>query len=76
MSRVALKDTAITDGSVIHKGSVVAIAPKATHYNAQIYDQPEMFDPFRFAKMRQAGGIEGKQAFTALSNDYLLFGVG
>ena len=76
MSRVTLRDAVISDGSVIPKGSVVAIAPKATHYNAQIYDQPEVFDPFRFSKMRQSGGIEGKQAFTALSNEYLLFGVG
>ena len=76
MSRVILKDALISDGSVIPQGSVVAIAPKATHYNAEIYDQPEVFDPFRFSKMRQSGGIEGKQAFTALSNEYLLFGVG
>ena len=76
MSRVTLRDAVISDGSVIPKGSVVAIAPKATHYNPQIYDQPEVFDPFRFSKMRQSGKIDGKHAFTALSNEYLLFGVG
>lgn len=76
MSRLTLSDAVIADGSVIPKGTVVAIAPKATHYNPEIYDQPEIFDPFRFSKLRGTGGIDGKHAFTALSNDYLLFGVG
>lgn len=78
MSRLTLKEAAISDGTVVPEGSVVTIAPKATHYNPEIYDNPEAFDPFRFSKLREAnGGVEGsKYAFTALSNDYLLFGVG
>ncbi|CAL1703343.1 unnamed protein product [Somion occarium] len=77
MSRVTLSDAVIADGTVIPKGSVVAIAPKVVHYSPEIYDHPEDFDPFRFSKMRQsAGGNESKHAFTALSSDYLLFGTG
>lgn len=77
MSRVTLAEATIANGTVLPQGTVVALAPRATHYNADIYDQPDVFDPFRFSKLRQtAGGIDSKHAFTALSNDYLLFGVG
>lgn len=70
----------IADGTVIPQGSVVAFAPKPLHHNPQAYEDPEVFDPFRFSKLRRKDGANGlndvKQSFTALSNDYIVFGIG
>ncbi|KAH8824883.1 cytochrome P450 [Flagelloscypha sp. PMI_526] len=78
MSRVTLADATVpnSQGDLVHipKGSVVSIAPWATHHDPTLYDEPERFRPFRFSE--RSDGIVGRQAFTALSNDYLLFGAG
>lgn len=77
-SRVTLRETVIADGVVLPPGSVVALAPKPLHFNPQVYPDPLTFDPFRFAKLRTGGpnASDVRQAFTTLSNDYIVFGVG
>ncbi|KAJ6468009.1 cytochrome P450 [Mycena vitilis] len=77
-SRIALKEAVIADGVVLPPGSVVALAPKPLHFNPQVYPDPLTFDPFRFAKLRtgESGSSDIRQAFTTLSNDYIVFGVG
>ncbi|KAJ7836200.1 cytochrome P450 [Mycena leptocephala] len=77
-SRVTLRETVIADGVVLPPGSVVALAPKPLHFNPQVYPDPLTFDPFRFAKLRTGGpnASDVRQAFTTLSYDYIVFGVG
>ncbi|KAJ7648219.1 cytochrome P450, partial [Mycena polygramma] len=77
-SRITLKEAVIADGVVLPPGSVVALAPKPLHFNPQVYPDPFTFDPFRFAKLRtgESGSSDIRQAFTTLSNDYIVFGVG
>ncbi|THU95306.1 cytochrome P450 [Dendrothele bispora CBS 962.96] len=83
-SRFVLHDTLLSDGTtLIPAGSVVSLAPKPLHKNPKSYADPEVFDPFRFSKLRtrnqqpQEEGSSGmKNSFTALSNDYIVFGIG
>ncbi|KAJ7727345.1 cytochrome P450 [Mycena olivaceomarginata] len=81
-SRVVLHETILANGAVLPRGSVVSLAPKPLHFNPRVYPDPMMFDPFRFAK-QGASSASGKlepadvrNAFTSLSNDYIVFGVG
>ncbi|KAJ6578774.1 cytochrome P450 [Mycena vulgaris] len=74
-SRVTLREAMITDGTVLPAGSVVAFAPKPLHHNPRVYNDPYTFDAFRFAKQR-TGENDAKRSFTALSNDYIVFGLG
>ena len=78
-SRVLLREAALADGTVLLAGSVVALAPRPLHRSAAAYPAPHEFDAFRFARLRadadaRAGGAQ--HAFTALSNDYIVFGLG
>ncbi|KAJ6585923.1 cytochrome P450 [Mycena capillaripes] len=77
-SRVTLREAVVAEGGVLPPGSVVSLAPKPLHFNAQVYPEPHIFDPFRFAKLRmgEPGASDVRQAFTGLSNDYIVFGVG
>jgi cytochrome P450 len=81
-SRVVLHETILANGAVLPQGSVVSLAPKPLHFNPKVYPDPMTFDPFRFAK-QGASSASGKlepadvrNAFTSLSNDYIVFGVG
>ncbi|KAJ7730245.1 cytochrome P450 [Mycena maculata] len=77
-SRVTLREAVIADGTVLPQGSVVAFAPKPLHHNPQVYNDPDTFDPFRFAKLRRGDNTahDIQQSFTNLSNDYIVFGIG
>jgi len=79
-----LHDAVVSDGTVIPAGTVISFAPKPLHKNPQSYADPNVFDPFRFSKLRQnqnqlqgsASDSHVKYSFTALSNDYIVFGIG
>ncbi|KAJ7203631.1 cytochrome P450, partial [Mycena pura] len=79
-SRVLLREAALADGTVLPAGSVVALAPRPLHRSAAAYPAPHAFDAFRFARLRADGpggaGAGAQHAFTALSNDYIVFGLG
>ncbi|KAJ6625979.1 cytochrome P450 [Mycena sp. CBHHK59/15] len=77
-SRLTLREAVIADGTVLPPGSVVAFAPKPLHHNPEVYADPYTFDPFRFSKLRTGSNTlrDIQQAFTNLSNDYIVFGLG
>ncbi|KAJ7737958.1 cytochrome P450 [Mycena metata] len=76
-SRVTLREAVIADGIILAPGSVVSLAPKPLHYNPEVYPDPLTFDPFRFSRLRTGeASNDARQAFTQLSNDYIVFGVG
>ncbi len=49
--RVAVKDCEF-NGYLINKGNVVNVSPAFTHRSADIWSQPDQFDPERFSKER------------------------
>ena len=75
--RKAVKDVTLSDGTRIPKGTLVAAAAVTAHSDDTRYADPGVFDPFRFARMRE-GGVEDalKHQLVNTSLDFLPFGHG
>ncbi|RDX53553.1 cytochrome P450 [Lentinus brumalis] len=76
VTRKALKDTTLLDGTFIPKGTLIAAASYPTHYDEGIYENASTFDPFRFARMRAAEGEGTKHHLVHTSLEYMSFGHG
>ena len=74
--RKAKQDFTLSDGTFIPAGTLVAGASTATHRDARNYDNPEVFDPLRFADMRSEEGASIKHQFVSTSPEYVPFGHG
>ncbi|KAK0721806.1 putative cytochrome P450 monooxygenase [Lasiosphaeria miniovina] len=75
MRRVALSDVTLSDGTAIHKGSVVAVSShgmwdEAVHANADTWDGQ------RFLRMRSGSGGEHAAQSVSTGPDHLAFGHG
>ena len=76
ITRKAMKDVTLIDGTFIPKGTLLAAAAHPTHHDESIYANAEVFEPFRFAKMREGDGEGLKHQFVNTSVDYVSFGHG
>ncbi|KAN0094344.1 Cytochrome P450 [Tylopilus felleus] len=75
LTRKAVKDFTFSDGTFIPKGTSVAAAAWCLHLDDEYYDNPHVFDPFRFANMRD-DEHDTKHQFVSTSTEYLPFGHG
>nr|ANC28048.1 cytochrome P450 [Polyporus umbellatus] len=77
MFRKAMKDVTLSDGTRIPKGTLVAASAVVAHSDDTRYADPTVFDPFRFARMRE-GDIEesDKHQLVNTSVDFITFGHG
>ncbi|KAH9176040.1 cytochrome P450 [Lactarius sanguifluus] len=77
LSRIALRPFTFSNGVTVPAGTLVAVPSGAVHMDGEIYPNPEEFDGFRFAKLRERDGVAvaGHQA-TSTSAEYLTFGHG
>jgi len=64
-----------SDGTHLPGGSFVAAATYAMHHDKAHYENAEVFDGFRFARMRKDGAT-GKLQMSAPDTTYLAFGMG
>ncbi|KAH7242212.1 cytochrome P450 [Fusarium tricinctum] len=72
------------DGHTLPNGSTMSILSYPVHNDAEIYEHPEKFYPFRFSQMRTGGLAEGNGSkdmnptlsFVSTSPTYLPFGHG
>ncbi|KAI0368837.1 cytochrome P450 [Pilatotrama ljubarskyi] len=76
LTRKSLKDITLHDGTRIPKGTMVMAAADATHHDDAVYADADVFDPFRFSRMREAEGESTKHQFVNTSVDYISFGHG
>nr|VWO99889.1 Uncharacterized protein [Ganoderma boninense] len=76
ITRKAMKDITLIDGTFIPKGTLLAAAAHPTHHDESIYANAEVYEPFRFAKMRESDGEGLKHQFVNTSVDYVSFGHG
>ncbi|KAI0937289.1 hypothetical protein AcV5_005232 [Taiwanofungus camphoratus] len=74
--RKALKDVTFSDGTHIPPGTLVCAASTATHYDEENYVNANVFDPFRFSKMRGEESERVKHQYVSTSADYIAFGHG
>ena len=71
-----MKDITLRDGTLIPRGTFLAAPTAAIHHDERKYAAPDVFDPFRFARMREAEGEDLKHQFVNPSLDYIAFGLG
>jgi cytochrome P450 len=78
MNRMVMNPAGFTfsDGTHLPCGSYVAAATYATHHDAAHYENAEVFDGFRFARMRDAVGDNGKFQMVTPDATYISFGLG
>lgn len=68
MTRRARRDFTFSDGTFVRQGGLVSIVEYAAHHDPANYDQPDIFDPWRF--------LQEGQHFTNTSPTLLAFGHG
>ncbi|KAI0947286.1 hypothetical protein AcV7_009746 [Taiwanofungus camphoratus] len=73
--RKALSDVTLSDGTRIPAGTFVYAAAAATHRDEENYDNPNVFDPFRFSKIKEESE-RVKRQFVSTAPDYVPFGHG
>ena len=77
MNRLALRPFTFSNGVTVPAGTLIAAPSGAIHRDEEIYPNPEEFDGFRFAKLRELNedAMARHQAFST-STDHLTFGYG
>ena len=78
MSRLALRPFTFSNGMTIPAGTLVAVPASAAHQDEQIHTNPDEFDGFRFAKLRESEGDDaaGRHQMISTSTENLAFAVG
>lgn len=71
-----MQDIILNDGTLIPKGTLLVAAAYPTHHEETNYSDASVFDPFRFARMREAEGEGTKHQFVNTSTEYIPFGHG
>ncbi|KAI0654468.1 cytochrome P450 [Cubamyces menziesii] len=74
--RRAEKDVVLSDGTFIPRGTILSAVAYSLHRDETIYDEPDVFDPFRFARKRAEKGEETRHQFVTASAEYIPFGLG
>ena len=79
MGRVAVRDFTFSDGTFIPKGTHISAIARPVHLDENIYEDPLVFKPFRFAEARE-GADDAREAvknqMVTTSLQHLLFGHG
>ena len=71
-----MKDVKLSNGTFLPHGTLVSAASYPTHHDEALYPNADVFDPFRFARMRTAEGEGEKHQMVQTSVDYMAFGHG
>jgi len=63
---------------IVPAGTEIAIPSSAVHRDERIFTNPDVFDGFRFEKLRESEGDETKNIYqtVSISHEQLSFGVG
>ena len=74
--RRAESDLTLPNGIKIKKGEYIGTPASEVNMDPELFDNPRVFDPFRFENMRKEPGSEIKHQFVSTSLDSLNFGYG
>ena len=78
MIRLVLSPLKLSNGMTIPAGTLVAIPASASHRDEMIYPNPDEFDGFRFAKLREdeEDTMTSRYQTVSVSGEHLAFGLG
>jgi cytochrome P450 len=76
VARKAMKDFTFSDGTFIPKGTMIGVAARCVHHDEKFYENPGVFQPFRFAEMQEDDSESAKYQFVSTAIEYLAFGHG
>ncbi|KAI0033519.1 cytochrome P450 [Vararia minispora EC-137] len=76
MGRYTLQPFTFSNGLTIPAGEDVSCVSRDIHLDEESYTDPEVFDPWRFANMRDEDGEGTKHQLVATSMEFLTFGHG
>ncbi|KAI6043534.1 cytochrome P450 [Pisolithus marmoratus] len=75
--RKALQDIRLSDGTVIPKGTFLSVPTYAIHHDQDIYENPDVFDPLRFVRLKDTSqNADSRFQLAAVSRESLTFGFG
>ncbi|ETS82300.1 hypothetical protein PFICI_07302 [Pestalotiopsis fici W106-1] len=75
MTRLALEDIKLSDGTVIPANSGLAVSSHRM-WDEQVHTHPEKWDPYRFYKMREEPGKQNISQLVSTGPNHLAFGHG
>ena len=78
MTRLALRPFTFSNGVTVPAGTLVSVPAGATHTDERLYPNPNEFDGFRFAKLRESEGDTTTSRYQTIStsSEHLSFGLG
>jgi len=79
LSRKAVKDFWFSDGTFLPTGTLISLPMYATHHDEAIYSSPDVFDPFRFSRLREgceSDSSAAKYQMIASGTENLTWGLG
>lgn len=75
MRRRAMEDITLSDGTFLPRKTMLLVSSHQMR-DAAIYPDPDVFDPYRFYKMRQIPGKENFAQFVTTSPEHMGFSHG
>jgi cytochrome P450 len=75
-NRKVKKNITLHDGTLLPKGTHLAVASAEIAHDGSNFPDPDTFDPWRFYKLRQQKGHESRHQFVTTGPDSLPFGYG
>ncbi len=75
MTRVATEEVVLSDGTVIPKDHIVAVA-SSNMWNDKVHDKADQWDPYRFYKMREDPVKHNAAHLVSTGPEHLAFGHG
>ncbi|KAI6131899.1 cytochrome P450 [Pisolithus thermaeus] len=76
ITRVAMSDITLADGTLIPRGTSVAFPVHAMHHDETVFKNANVFEPFRFSDMRDNESEGSRHQMVALTPEMLSFGMG
>jgi cytochrome P450 len=78
MNRLVLRPFTFSNGVTVPAGTIVAVPASSAHTDERIYLNPDEFDGFRFAKLREIEKNTAASRYQSVftSSEYLVFGLG
>ncbi|KAI6039994.1 cytochrome P450 [Pisolithus marmoratus] len=74
--RKAMSDITLADRTFIPQGTILSFPLYAMHHDDAVYENPHVFEPFRFADMRGKEFAGSKHHMVTVTPDMLAFGFG